>query len=116
MLYVEALTVSIEVLELAFDGRKGLLVPADETISRRAREIERECHQKLKRVLAPLDAIHLASAQVHRCKRFVTMDKRRKDNQLAPLHDREFLGQLLGLRIMDPAELAGTPSQPNLGL
>ena len=105
ILLVEALTVSAEDIELAFDGRKGILVAADESICGRARALELKCYKDTGRVLAPMDAIHLSTAAVMGCQRFVTLDRKQKDKQLAPLADRDHLERLLGIKILAPQEV-----------
>jgi predicted nucleic acid-binding protein len=102
---VEVLTVTAEELEQVLDGRKGMLVAADDAICRRARQLQQSCYKDLKKVLSCLDSIHLATAWVMGCKRFVTMDGKKKNNQLAPLDSQDYLEKLTGLKIIEPSAL-----------
>jgi len=105
LLLVELLTVSAELIEIAYDGRKGLLVAADDAICHRARELQQKCYADKQKCLSNLDALHLSTASVQRCQRFLTLDKTRKNNQLSPLADKQYLERLLGLKIVDPTTL-----------
>lgn len=105
MLMVETLTVTNEILDLGFDGVKGIFMPVDDTIARAARILEHRCYKDHKKVLGTHDAIHLCTASLTGCKRFVTLDRRHKDNQLSPLADRDYLQPLLNLKIISPDEL-----------
>lgn len=105
LILIEALSVEIADIELALDGRKGIMVAADEEITRRARELQSKCHKETKRVLSNLDAIHLSTASVMGCQRFITLDQRRKNNELSPIADRALLERLLGIKILSPEEV-----------
>lgn len=105
LIYVEALTVTTPVIKAAFDGKKGLLVAADEGIGIRARALQQACYDKTGRLLSNYDAVHLATASAMRCQRFITLDKVVKEKQLAPLKHKAVIEPILGLRIIDPSEL-----------
>lgn len=107
MLLAEALTVSVERFEQAFDGRKGLMVAADDPIMRQARELQFKLYAQEGKVLTPIDSVHLATAANMGCQRFMTLDRKRKDNKLAPVEDRALLERLLGLKIITPNEFSG---------
>jgi predicted nucleic acid-binding protein len=107
LLLTQVLDTSIDILMLAFDGRKGLLMPADDEVCKAARLLQKQCLKKTTHALGSEDAIHLATASLYQCSKYVTKDRKRKGNQLAPIQDREILGEMLGLKIVDPAELTG---------
>lgn len=113
LLFVEALTVSAETLEMAFDGSKGVFVAADDPICRQARELELKCYKDHQQILSPFDAVHLTTASLYECSKFVTLDKRRKERQLAPLSHAQYLEKLLGVQIVKPGDAT---DQPQLGI
>ncbi len=112
LIYMQVLSVSAETLEIAFDGRKGLLVPLDETVSVRARLLQNDCFKATRKALGSEDAAHLATAALMGCKKFVTLDRKRKDGHLSPYGDRQILEPLLGLSIILPEQIAGQPVLP----
>lgn len=93
---------------MLYDGRSGLIVALDEQLAMRSRELCRRCYKDHKKTLSPEDSIHLVTASVMKCGRFITMDRRRKDNQLSPIQDRAYLEKLLsGMKIIEPHEVEG---------
>jgi predicted nucleic acid-binding protein len=116
-LYVECLTVSIETFEKALDGKKGIPVAVDDVISRQARELQFECYKIKKKVLDPGDAVHLVTAKVMGCKRFITRDgvaKKKGKDVLMLVQEKALLKRLTGLEIITPDEYG--PSQKMLEL
>ncbi len=105
MIFVEALTVSQDDIERAFDGRKGQIIAADEEIAKQSRILQNKCFKEAKKVLSPIDSIHLVTAAMAGCQQFVTLDRRHKANQLSPIADKVMLERLLGVKIVDPSEL-----------
>ena len=101
-LYTEVLTVAVETLELAFDGRKGISVALDDEIARAVRNFEQACFDQHGMIFAPSDAIHLCTAANMKCRRFVTLAKTRKGNQLSPLADHEIVARRLKLQVVSP--------------
>ena len=110
LLSAQLLTKSFGYLDSICDGRKGLLVALDDTISRRVHDLQNECHHQLKRCLSGEDAIHLATASAFGCKKFITQDKKRKEGNLSPIADKQGLERLLNIEIVGPADFI--PSQP----
>lgn len=104
LLLAQLLSISIETLELAFDGVKGMPVAMDESIARGVRELQLKCLRSERKVLSTEDAVHLVTASIMRCRHFITMDAKRKSNQLSPLKDRDLLERLLSLQINDPSQ------------
>ena len=105
LIYIEVLTVSVKEIQSAFDGRRGLLVAADEAMTIKARELQQKCYDSGKKILSNFDAVHLATAAAMGCKKFITLDRVPKNGQLAPIDSRKMLERFLGLKILDPAEI-----------
>lgn len=116
ILLTQLLTISGEYLDRAFDNKKGALMPVDSMLAQKARELQHKLYSLSDGTLSCEDAIHLCTASLTKCIRFVTLDKT-PDNRrriLAPLKHRSMLEKELGLKIVDPAECRGIAAQPDL--
>lgn len=71
----------------------------------RARELQLKHWKDHKGLLSCEDAIHLCTASLAGCGRFITMDKGNGDkNKLSPLGSKAILEPELQLRIIEPIE------------